>query len=356
MYEGQQAQLPLVVVKGNGPTLLGRNWLKAIRLNWQSIHYTVDAGLTSLLDQYSEVFEDGTGTFTGYEVHLEIDLNAQPRFNKARPVPYSKRQGVEDELDHLVAEGTLEPVEYSDWAAPIVAILKADKKSIRICGDFRTTVNPVSKLHRYRIPRVEDLFAGLAKGKTFTIDLKQAYLQMRLSAHSQKYLVINTHRGLFRYTRLPYGVNAAPGIFQRTMEQMLRDIPGVVVYIDDILVTGPTEAEHLRSLGEVLKRLAKTGLRAKKHKCQFMQPQVVFLGHVIDDKGIHPVPSKVKAIQDAPRPKNVAASWWLVMPPSMALELCLPTRCPTVLSAQWGLYPEHSMRLKRTMHSWREKG
>ena len=132
---------------------------------------------------------------------------------------------------------------------------------------------------------MEDLFAGLAKGKTFsTIDLKQAYLQMRLNAHSQKYLVINTHRGLFRYTRLPYGVNAAPGIFQRTMEQMLRDIPGVVVYIDDILVTGPTGAEHLRSLGGVLKRLAKTGLRAKKHKCQFMQPQVVFLGHVIDDK------------------------------------------------------------------------
>ena len=90
------------------------------------------------------------------------------------------------------------------------------------------------------------------------------------------------------------------------MELMLRDIPGVVVYIDDILVTGPTEAEHLRSLEEVLKRLAKAGLRAKKHKCQFMKPQVVFLGHVIDDKGIHPVPSKVKAIQDAPRPKNVA--------------------------------------------------
>ena len=89
------------------------------------------------------------------------------------------------------------------------------------------------------------------------------------------------------------------------MELMLRDIPGVVVYIDDILVTGPTEAEHLRSLEEVLKHLAKAGLHAKKHKCQFMKPQVVFLGHVSDDKGIHPVPSKVKAIQDAPQPKNV---------------------------------------------------
>lgn len=88
--------------------------------------------------------------------------------------------------------------------------------------------------------------------------------------------------------------------------RMLRDIPGVVVYMGDILVTGPTEAEHLRSLEEVLKRLAKAGLRAKKHKCQFMKPQVVFLEHVVDEKGIHPVPSKFKAIQDAPRPKNLA--------------------------------------------------
>ena len=133
--------------------------------------------MSLVLEKYSEVFEDGLGTFKEHEAHLEIDSNAQPRFNKARTVPYAMRQGVEDELDRLVAEGTLEPVEYSDWAAPIVAVLKPDKK-VRICGDFRTTVNPVSKLHRYPVPLVEDLFAGLVRGKTFsTIDLKQAYQQ-----------------------------------------------------------------------------------------------------------------------------------------------------------------------------------
>ncbi|XP_064396342.1 uncharacterized protein K02A2.6-like [Halichondria panicea] len=305
-YGGQTADLPLIVVKGNGPTLLGRNWLKAIRLDWQSIYYTEPAGLPKVLEKYSEIFEDGQGTFKGYEAHLEINPNAQPRYNKARTIPYSKRKGVEDELDRLVAEGTLEPVEYSDWAAPIVAVLKADKKTIRICGDFRTTVNSVSKLNRYPIPRVEDLFAGLVKGKTFsTIDLKQAYLQMKLDAQSRKYVVINTHRGLFRYTRLPYGVSSAPGLFQRAMEQMLRGIPGVVVYMDDILITGQTNVEHLNSLEEVLRRLTEAGLRAKKTKCHFMEPQVVFLGHVVDEKGLHPMPSKMKAIQEAPKPKNV---------------------------------------------------
>jgi len=116
-----------------------------------------------IFDQYREVFDEGIGTFQGNEAHLEINPNAQQRFNKARPILYSKRHGVEDELERLVAEDTLKPGEYSDWAAPIVAVLKPDKKTIRTCGDFRTIVNPVSKLHHYPIPQVEDLFAGLSK-------------------------------------------------------------------------------------------------------------------------------------------------------------------------------------------------
>ena len=117
------------------------------------------------------------------------------------------KTGIEEEFDHLVAEGTLEPVEYSDWAAPIVAVLKP----VRICSDCHTSVDPVSKLHRYPIPQVKDIFAGLEKGKTFsTIFLKQAYQQIKLNSASQKHFVINTHRGLFKYTRLPYGVSSAP--------------------------------------------------------------------------------------------------------------------------------------------------
>ena len=111
-------------------------------------------------------------------------------------------------------QGTLEPVEHSEWASPIVAVLKPDKQSVRICGDFKQTVNPVSKLDRYPIPRVEDLFAKLAHGKQYTkIDLSQAYLQVPLDEESKKLLVVNTPKGLFRYTRLPYGVSSAPGIF-----------------------------------------------------------------------------------------------------------------------------------------------
>ena len=83
-----------------------------------------------------------------------------------------------------------------------------------------------------------------------------AYQQISLNANSRKFVVINTHKGLFRYTRLPYGIASAPGIFQKAMEQLLQGIAGIAVYIDDILVTGGDEDEHLKSLEEVLKRIA----------------------------------------------------------------------------------------------------
>ena len=147
------------------------------------------------------------------------------------------------------------------------------------------TVNPVSKLNRYPIPKVEDLFATLERGKTFTkLDLSQAYQQLKLDVESRKYVVVNTHKGLFRFTRLPCGISSAPGIFQKAMEGLLQGIPRVTVYIDDILITGETKAEHLQTLEEVLKRLVKAGLRVKKNKCKFMVPSVSYLGHIISLK------------------------------------------------------------------------
>ena len=163
-YEGQTAELPMIVVKGSGPTLLGRNWLQKIRLNWNKIHYTPSTGLQNLLYKHEEIFQEGLGTFNGCEAKIDVDPDTTPRFCKAQTVPYSIREKVEEELNRLVREGTLEPVEYSDWAAPIVAALKSDKKSVRVCGDFRMTVNPVSKLNKYPIPKVEDLFTTLERG------------------------------------------------------------------------------------------------------------------------------------------------------------------------------------------------
>ena len=117
---------------------------------------------------------------------------------------------------------------------------------MRIFGDFSVTVNPVSKLDRYPIP----------------------YQQLLLDDGSKKYVVINTHKGLFRYTRLPFGISSAPGIFQRVIESILQGVNGVVVY--DILISESTEEQHLGALDEVLSRLDRSGLRVKRRKCEFI--------------------------------------------------------------------------------------
>ena len=136
--------------------------------------------------------------------------------------------------------------------------------------------------------------------------MSQAYQQLVLDEKLKDLVVVNTHRGLFRYTRLPFGIASAPGVFQRVMESLLRHIPGVIVYIDDILVTGPTDEEHLVSLEEVLDRIESAGLRLKRRKCSFMAKSVVFLGYQIDAQGLHPVEEKVRAVQEARDPRNVS--------------------------------------------------
>ena len=116
--------------------------------------------------------------------------------------------------------------------------------------------------------------------------------------------MINTHKGLFRYNRLPFGISAAPAIFQRTIEGILQGIPSVCVYLDDILITGATEQEHLKNLDQVLNRLQQSGMRLKKKKCAFMLPAVEYLGHHISGEGLRPTQEKVRAIMDAPAPKD----------------------------------------------------
>ena len=199
-----------------------------------------------------------------FKAKIFIDPSVPPRFCKAKSVPYAMRPLVEAELEKLVDQGILTAVQHAEWAAPIVPIMKADRKSVRICGDFKQTVNRASPLDKYPIPKVDDLFARLAGGQKFTkLDMSQAYQQLCLDEDSKKYVVINTSKGLFRSNRLPFGISSAPGIFQRVMESLLNGIPKVVVYLDDILITGSNTDEHLQHLSKVLQD---AGLRLKADK------------------------------------------------------------------------------------------
>ena len=166
-------------------------------------------------------------------------------------------------------EGIIEEVRTSKWASPIVTVEKEDG-SIRMCGDFQSTVNPVCEDVSYPLPRTEEMLAQLAGRKRFTkIDLSQAYLQLPLSKQAREYTTINTHQGLFRFKRMPFGIKCATAIFQREIEAILKGVQHVVVRVDDILVTGEDDQSHLANVEEVLRRLYIAGLKAKMPKCRF---------------------------------------------------------------------------------------
>ena len=141
------------------------------------------------------------------------------------------------------------------------------------------------------------MLASLAGGTTFSkLDVAHAYQQVVLCDESKDLVTIDTHKGLYQVNHLPLGVASAPSMFQRIMESILHGLPGVSVYINDILITGKSIEEHLENLEAVLARLKETGLRLKHDKCAFLLPTVEYLGYKITAQGLQPTLDKVKAV------------------------------------------------------------
>ncbi|CAF3948225.1 unnamed protein product [Rotaria sp. Silwood2] len=316
IYDGRKFQLRLLVVEGNRNNILGRDWIEELKLNQKTLNDIISNGtvfainlesrsLDNILNHHKELFNEGLGRCK-LNAHLYVKQDAIPKFCKSRSLPFSYREAVENDLQRLVREGVLEPVSITKWAAPIVVVPKPGRK-VRICADFSTGVNQALDINQYPLPRPDELFVALNGGKQFTkIDFSEAYLQIELDDDSKELLVINTHKGLFRYNRLPFGIASAPSIFQKIMDQMLAGLDGTVCYLDDIIVTGKNKEDHLKNLSNVLTRIKEYGFHINKKKCSFLQDHVEYLGFRVDKNGVHTSPSKIKAIADMPKPTNVS--------------------------------------------------
>ena len=224
-YNNQHVEGNVYVVETDGPALFGRDWLRSIRLDWHRLHHVCEAApklpsttlkrLDALRSRYAAVFGSDRGRLNFSEGHLDLRDDASPKFVKARPLPYALRDRVTSELDRLERDGIITKVTWSDWATPIVPVIKKDG-SVRLCGDFKVSVNPQLKVDQYPLPKIDDIFASLAGGKHFLkIDLRQAYLQMEMDDESKSLLMLNTHKGLYRLNRLAFGVASAPAMWQR---------------------------------------------------------------------------------------------------------------------------------------------
>lgn len=157
--------------------------------------------LNDVLQKYKEVRSMDWSKILGVQAKLTLIPNASPVFLKARTVPFKIIELLDRELNELSKVGVLEKIETSEWTTPIVPILKADGR-IRICGDYRATVNPKLMVDEHPLPTIDEIFAKLAGGKKFSkIDLRQAYLQLEVDSKSSKVLTLNTHRGLYKVNR-----------------------------------------------------------------------------------------------------------------------------------------------------------
>ncbi|XP_046619689.1 uncharacterized protein K02A2.6-like [Neodiprion virginianus] len=310
----------LYVTESSGPPIIGRAWLKALGLwplfkdlDLHIVKNKIDGNdrLNKILEKHAKFFENSKGSFNRAKIRLELKEDAKPIYELARSVPFALKDKIEKELDRLVEEKILEPVEMSEWATPIVPILKPNG-DVRLCGAFNVTINPLLKTIRYAPPNFDHAMARLItkninnknKKRYSKIDLKEAFLQVPVEENSQNLLTINTHKGLFKCLYMMYGISSGPGYFQKQMEEVLKNINGVAVVADDVVVTGSDDEEHLRNLNIVLTSLEECGLKGRVNKCEFFKDEVNYLGYKLRDDTITVNEEKYRAIVDMKEPEN----------------------------------------------------
>ena len=166
-------------------------------------------------DSDSAGFSDTHRAIKTNVAKIYVDDNAVSKYFKARSLPYFMGDMVGKELDRLLAEDILDPVHYSDWAAPVVSVMKADK-TVRLCGDYKLTMNQVGKLVRYPLPRIEDVYAQPGNGTTYTkLDMRHAYEQIERHPESRTYVSQLTHLGGISHTNHCHTESRRPLAFSR---------------------------------------------------------------------------------------------------------------------------------------------
>lgn len=239
---------------------------------------------------------------------LKHDVHFDGMSYAARSLPFSMKQLVEDELNRLIKEDIIYPVENPVMSAPIVPVLKQQgaKRPIRLCGDYSLTLNKVIDPDAYHIPRLEEMLEKIPSAKIYSVlDLADAYLQVSLSSESQMLTCISTHLGNFAYRKLQFGISAAPLIFQEIIDTyILKGIARTAAYQDDIIIGATSKKEHDEILSLVLRKLQKFGFKINSDKSQIGKDSVRFLGFVLKDGKLVPDPRRLEFFKNLKVPND----------------------------------------------------
>ncbi|KRZ81763.1 Retrovirus-related Pol polyprotein from transposon 17.6, partial [Trichinella sp. T8] len=263
--------------------------------------------LRSLIRRYGKAISCGEGDLgrTSLVQHRIETGGAQPVKLPPRRLPQAQRETVDRLIREMLHAGVIEPAS-GPWSSPVVLVRKKDG-SPRFCVDYRR-LNAVTRVDAQPIPRIDDTLDALAGAKWFsTLDLASGYWQVEVAEEDREKTAFSTPLGLFQFRVMPFGLCNAPATFQRLMEKALRGLTWktCLVYLDDIIVFGKTEEEHLERLEGVLARLQSVGLKIKPEKCQLMRQSVHYLGHIVTQQGIGTDPEKTAAVQKWPTPRCV---------------------------------------------------
>lgn len=210
------------------------------------------------------------------------------------------------ELEQMLDDDVIE-LSDSDWSNQIVMVKKPNGE-YRFCLDFRK-LNSLTKKDAYPLPQMDLILSKLRRARYISkIDLHKGFWQIPLSEESKKKTAFAIPgRGLFHFKRMPFGLTNAPATFQRLIDCLIGPElePYCFAYLDDIIIVTETFEEHLKWLSVVLERLKIAGLKINPNKCEFVVPQVQYLGFVVNEKGLLVDPSKVASIQSYPTPTNL---------------------------------------------------
>lgn len=270
-------------------------------------NFNVKEYQSKLTTRYKKVFSnDMFQTVKDFEAEIVLKEDAQPVFCQAYSVPFGIRDKVGEEIDRLVNNGILVPVKHSKMASPIVPVIKSND-TIRICIDCRRTVNRFIEQEHYPLPIIDDILANLTGCNVFCVlDLTGAYQQLGLSERSQEFLTVNTHKGLFKFTRLVFGVASAPAIFQSYMDETLKGLDKIKCYFDDVCIGGEDLEECRKNSEAVLERFEENNIRVNLNKCKFFETKIEYLGHIVSEGSVRPNERKLEAVLNAATPRNFA--------------------------------------------------
>ena len=310
---GEKCVAEFTVIKDRGKSLLGKKTaeqLKILRVGPEETTYTVaEEGRDSdIREEFADIFT-GVGKLKDYKLKLHVDGNVTPVAQPVRRLPFGLRDKVDDKLNDLLEKGIIEELPEATptrWVSPLVVVPKADGKDIRVCVDMRRANKAIVR-ERHPIPTLQEVLYDLNGATVFSkIDLKWGFHQIELEEDSRDITTFVTHRGLYRYRRLMFGITSAPEKYQKIVSDVLAGCSGVANIADDLIIYGTDLIEHDLNLRKVLERLREKGLTLNGDKCQFRMQSLTFFGHDLSAGGIAPSEEKVAALVNARPPQNVS--------------------------------------------------